>query len=44
MNDYFFEFYIFKYLNMYFLEEEIQISLLGPLVNIYAPPPPLLRG
>ena len=32
-----------KYLNMYFPEEEIQIFLLGPLVNLYAPPP-FLRG
>ena len=40
MNDYSFEFCILKYLNMYFLEEEMQIFLLGPLVNLYAPPPP----
>ena len=40
MNDYSFEFCILKYLNMYFLEEEIQIFLLGPLVNLYTPPPP----
>ena len=39
MNDYSFEFCILKYMNMYFLEEEIQIFLLGPLVNLYAPPP-----
>ena len=24
---------------MYFLEEEMQIFLYGPLVNLYAPPP-----
>ena len=29
---------------MYFLEEEIQIFLLGVLVNLYAPPPPLSSG
>ena len=39
MNDYSFEFCILKYLNMYFLEEEIQIFVLGPLVNLYARPP-----
>ena len=39
MNDYSFEFCILKYLNVYFLEEEIKNFLLGPLVNLYAPPP-----
>ena len=44
MNDYFFWILYLKYLNMYFLEEEIQIFLYGPLVNLYAPPPPLPQG
>ena len=31
-------------ISMYFLEEEIQIFLLGPLVNLPPPPPPLPPG
>ena len=43
MKDYSFELCIW-YIWLYFLEEEIQIFLLGPLVNLYAPLPPGLSG
>ena len=41
MNDYFFEFYILKYLNMYFLEEEIPSDFpFGTSREYLRPPPP----